>query len=105
MVRNRNSHWRCSVREGVLRNFAKFLEKHLCQSQTPVFFIKYAGLREKETLTCVFSSGFCGIFRKHFLQNTSGRLLLRNKLLELIKRRSKVKETIMSCERALNFDQ
>ena len=32
MVRNRSSHRRCSVGEGVLRNFAKFLGKHLCQS-------------------------------------------------------------------------
>ena len=27
----RNSHQRCSVRKGVLRNFAKFTGKHLCQ--------------------------------------------------------------------------
>ena len=26
----RNSHWRCSVRKGVLKNFAKFKGKHLC---------------------------------------------------------------------------
>ena len=30
---------------------------------------------------------------------------VRNKLPELIKRRSKVQEKNMSCERALNFDQ
>ena len=27
----RSSHQRCSVRKGVLRNFAKFTGKHLCQ--------------------------------------------------------------------------
>ena len=27
----RSSHRRCSVRKGVLRNFAKFIGKHLCQ--------------------------------------------------------------------------
>ena len=32
---------RCSVRKGVLRNFAKFTGKHLCQS---LFFNKVAGL-------------------------------------------------------------
>ena len=32
---------RCSVRKDVLRNFAKFTAKHLCQS---LFFIKVAGL-------------------------------------------------------------
>ena len=29
---NRSSHRRCSVRKGVLRNFAKFTRKHLSQS-------------------------------------------------------------------------
>ena len=28
----RSSHKRCSVRKGVLRNFAKFTGKYLCQS-------------------------------------------------------------------------
>ena len=46
-----------SVRKGVLRNFAKFTGKHLCQS---LFFNKVAGLSPQNT----------------FLQNNSGRLLL-----------------------------
>ena len=33
---------RCSVKNGALRNFAKFTGKHLCQS---LFFNKVAGLR------------------------------------------------------------
>ena len=33
---------RCSVKNGVLRNFTKFKGKHLCQS---LFFNKVAGLR------------------------------------------------------------
>ena len=40
--KSRSSHRRCSVRKGVLRNFAKFTEKHLYQS---LFFNKVAGLR------------------------------------------------------------
>ena len=36
-----STHPRCSVRQGVLRNFAKFTGKHLCQS---LFFDKVAGL-------------------------------------------------------------
>ena len=40
-TRIRSSH-RCSVRKGVLRNFAKFTGKRLCQS---LFFHKVAGLR------------------------------------------------------------
>ena len=38
----RSSHRRCSVRRGVLVNFAKFTGKHMCQS---VFFNKVAGFR------------------------------------------------------------
>ena len=33
----RSSHRRCSIRNGVLRNFAKFTGKHLCQS---LFFLR-----------------------------------------------------------------
>ena len=35
-----SSHQRCFVRKGVLRNFAKFRGKHLCQV---LFFNKVAG--------------------------------------------------------------
>ena len=37
-----SSHWRCSVGKGVLKNFAKFRGKHLCQvfSRTS-FFIEH----------------------------------------------------------------
>ena len=30
--RCRSSHWRCSVRNGALKNFANFTGKHLCWS-------------------------------------------------------------------------
>ena len=46
MVKFRSSHRRCSVRKGVLRNFAKFTGKHLCQS---FLFNKVAGLSLKNT--------------------------------------------------------
>ena len=36
----RSSHRRCSGRKGVLKNFAKYTGKHLCQS---LFFNKVAG--------------------------------------------------------------
>ena len=57
---SRSSHQRCSIKKGVLRNFAKFTGKHLCQS---LFFNKVAGLRpatllKKETLAQVFSCEF-----------------------------------------------
>ena len=44
----RSSHRMCSVRKGVLRNFAKFTENHLCQS---LFFNKVAGLSKNSFFT------------------------------------------------------
>ena len=38
----RSSHQRCSIKKGVLKNFAKFTGKHLCWR---LFFDKVAGLR------------------------------------------------------------
>ena len=62
---------RCSVKKGVLRNFAKFTGKHLCQS---LFFNKVAG--QKRGSSTGVSCEFCKISKNTFLQNTSGRLLL-----------------------------
>ena len=62
----RSSHRRCSVRKGVLRNFARFTEKHLYQS---LFFNKVAKVNKvikKETLAQVFSCEFCEISKKTF---------------------------------------
>ena len=59
-----NSHRRCSVRNGVLRNFAKFTGKHLCQS---LYFNKVAcNFIKIETLAQVFSCEFCDIFKNAF---------------------------------------
>ena len=99
---NRSNHWRCSVGRGVVRNFAKFTGKHLCQI---LFFNKLAGLVleslfnkapgltashfikrlqqkacnfiKKETLAQVFSWEFCEISNNTFFtENLWGRLLL-----------------------------
>ena len=55
--RNWSSHQRFSVRKGVLRNFAKFTWKQLCQS---LFFNKVAGLEHLFYITrpgdCFWSS-------------------------------------------------
>ena len=60
---------RCSVKRGLLRNFAKFTGKHLCQSH---FFNKVAVMRsaafKKETLEQVFSCGFCEIIKNTFFR-------------------------------------
>ena len=75
----RSSHQRCSIRKGVLRNFAKFTGKRLCQS---LFFNNVAGLRPAILLKRDFDTGVCFLMnfvkflKTPFLQNTSGWLLL-----------------------------
>ena len=77
--KQRSSHRRCSLRKGVLRNFAKFAGKHLCQS---LFFNKATGLRparllKKRLWHLCFPLNFAKFIRTLFLQNTSGQLLLK----------------------------
>ena len=66
--KDRRSHRRCSVRKGVLRNFAKFTGKQICQS---LFFSKVADLRPaallKKRLAQMFSCESCEIFKNTFL--------------------------------------
>ena len=62
-VKSRSSHWRCSVRKGVLRNFSTFTGKHLWGVP---FLIKLG-------LSLQLYKKF---LRTPFLQDTSGRLLL-----------------------------
>ena len=51
-------------KKSVLRNFAKFTEKHLCQS---LFFNKVAGLRQLcQTLAQVICCEFCEMFKNTF---------------------------------------
>ena len=74
----RSSHQRCSIRKGVLRNFAKFTGKQLYQS---LFFNKISGLRpatlcKKRLWHRCFPVNFRKFLKTPFLQNTSGRLLL-----------------------------
>ena len=53
------------MKKGVLRNFAKFNGKHLCQC---LYFNNVAGLNfiKKEALAQVFSCEFCEIFNNIF---------------------------------------
>ena len=66
--------------KSVLRNFANFIGKHLCQS---LFFNKVVGLKSatlqrEETLAQVFSGEFCEISKNtFFLQSTPRWLLLK----------------------------
>ena len=75
----RSSHRRCSVRKVVLKNFTKFTGKHLYQT---LFFNKVAGLKpatllKKRLWLKCFPVNFAKVFRTPFLQNNSGRLLLK----------------------------
>ena len=68
-ILDRSSHRMCSVRKGVLRNFAKVTGKYLCQS--PFFnFIK------KRLWHRCLPVNFAKYSRTSFLQNTSRRLPL-----------------------------
>ena len=80
---HRSSQRRCFVKKGVLRNFAKFTGKHLCQS---LFFNKVAGLipatlLEKKLWQRCFPGNFAKFLKTPFLQKTSGRLLLNSGIL------------------------
>ena len=54
-------------RKDVLRNFAKFTGKHLCQS---LFFNKVFNFIKKETLAQVYSCEFCEISKSTFFYRT-----------------------------------
>ena len=71
-MHSRSSHQRCSVKKGVLRNFAKFTGKHLCQS---LFLINLqdapATLLKKRLWRRCFPVHFAKFLWTLFLQNTS----------------------------------
>ena len=72
----RSSHWRwCSVRKGVLRNFAKFTEKHMCQSLS-FCRLRAATLRKNRLWHRCFHVNYAIFPRTPFLQNNSGWQLL-----------------------------
>ena len=62
----RNSHQRCSMKKGVLRNFTKFTGKHLCQS---LFFNKVADLRLATFLKRGSGIGVFLWFLRNFLEH------------------------------------
>ena len=74
-ILDRSSHRRCSVRKDVLRNFAKFTGKHLCQG---LFMSgpKACNFIKKRLWHRCFPVNFAKVLRTLFLQNTSRRLLL-----------------------------
>ena len=65
-IRVISSHPEVVCKKGVLRNFAKFVGKHLCKS---LFFDKVAGLGKATLLKSAFDMGvfleICCIFSEH----------------------------------------
>ena len=82
----RSSHRRCFIIKGVLRNFAKFTWKHLCQCLyiNEVVDLMPATLLKKKLLHRCFSVNFLKFLETPFLQNTSGRLRLNDPFYILI---------------------
>ena len=75
----KSSHRVCSLRKGVLRNFAKFARKHLRKSLTCAYIClrpQDCNSIKKEAVAQVFYSEFCKFSKNTFLKITSGRLLL-----------------------------
>ena len=62
---------------GILKTFAKFTGKHLCQSLFCNKFADFSPATKKETLTQVFSCGFCKIFKNTFFTEHPQWLLLK----------------------------
>ena len=72
----RSVYQRCSVKKGVLKNFAKFTGKHLRQRMP-------ATLLKKRLWHRRFPVNLANFLRTPFLQNTSGRLLLQTFCIKL----------------------
>ena len=68
-VEDRSSYGRCFIRKDILKNFAKFTGKHLCQS---LFCNKVAGLRSATLLKKDLDRGvfcvFCRIFKNTYFE-------------------------------------
>ena len=70
-VRIRSSHWRCSVKIGVLKNFPKSTGKCLCQSLlNKVAGLRSATLLKKRLWHRCFLMNFAKFLRTPFVQNT-----------------------------------
>ena len=67
LPRSRSSRSEVFCKKRVLRNFAKFTGKHLCQS---LFFNKVAGLKPATDSGLVFSCEFCEISKNTFSYRT-----------------------------------
>ena len=76
LVINISSYWRCSMEKGVLKNFANFTRKHLCQGLFFNTVPEVCNLIKKETLAKMFFLCILIIFKntlfaEHRQTNTS----------------------------------
>ena len=83
LVKPRSSHQRCSMQKGVLRNFTKFTEKHLCQSLSfnKVACLRPAFNRFHNRKTFLFHFSFKLVWLKREIKNISPHQLFMKKML------------------------
>ena len=67
--RDRSSHWRCSLKKGVLKNFCKIYRKKKLP-EPKVAGLRSAPLIKKRHLHRCFPVTFCEIFKSSFLRNS-----------------------------------
>ena len=67
----RSSRWRCSVRKGVLKNFANFMGKHLCWS-----LLQASNFIKKRPQHWCFHMKFAKFLRTSILKKICKRLLV-----------------------------
>ena len=74
----RSSHWRCSVKQSVFKNFSNFTGKHFCWSLLLIKLqVSEPATLLRETLTHMLSCRICKLFLKSiFLKNVCECLLL-----------------------------
>ena len=72
----KHSFQRRFMKNGVLKNFAKFTRKHVCLFFNKVASLRPATLLKKRLWQRYFPANFAKFVRTTFLQNTSERLLL-----------------------------
>ena len=110
-ILRRSHRWGSVIKNGVLRSFAKFAGKHLCQS---FFCNKVAGqacnsIKKDRLWHSYFPVNFAKFLRTPFLQNISRRLLLQlsqKKIMFVVTRPSLLKSTnpkLFSRESAKNY--
>ena len=72
----RSSHWRCSVKKGVLKKFANFTGKRLEAPFDKVAVLRVCNFSNKRLQHRCFPMKFAKVLRTHILKNICEQLLL-----------------------------